>query len=109
MSDLNIRKLIIPKFTYSKYCSKCKFCVKAEWSRNEGVKYGMLNVYCCVNGGSFPKPICPHGIAWWTPLGTEQTFNPEDWGPERFNKKETFTYTLEEPKGEREPSKQRKL
>lgn len=103
MSDPNIRKLSIPKLIYSKYCSKCKFCVKAEWSPNEGVKYGMLIVYCCANGGKFcdgKQVICPHGVAYCIPLGTEETFNPDDWRPERLNKTETFIYTEEVEKDE---------
>lgn len=110
MSDQNIRKLCIPKLTYSKYCSKCDYCIKAEWSPNEGVKYEMLNVYCCVNGGKFidKGKICLNGIEYEVPLGTEQTFNPEDWRPERFNKTELFTY-MEEDVEDEEETEQRKL
>lgn len=77
----------------------------------------MLNVYCCVNGGKFydnKQATCPNGIGYEVPLGTEQTFNPEDWKPERFNKANQLIYDdpLDDDSDEREkskPSKQRKF
>jgi len=86
--DQNVRRLTVHKLTYSKYCSKCGYCVKAEWSKNQGVKWGQLTVYCCANGGLYTdqeQPICPNGIGWTVKLGQEEPeFNPDDWGPERF-------------------------
>ena len=84
MNDLNIRKLAIPKYTYSRYCSKCKYNVKAEWCQDNGVKFGMLDVYCCVNGGEFKPPTCPHGVAYRIALGVKQEFCSADWKPERL-------------------------
>lgn len=117
MSDPNIRKLAIPKLTYSKYCSKCNYCVKAEWAKNKGVEWGQLTVYCCANGGLYTdcgKTFCPHGISYAVKLGQEEpVFNPEDWKPERFNKQKPFIYNnqLDDNNGEEnpKPSKQRKL
>ena len=98
MSDPNIRKLVIPKLTYSKYCGKCKFCIKAEWNPNEGVKHGILIVYCCANGGLYidhGKSICPHGVSYGVELGQAEEFSPEDW-TERFKRPESLLYREEE-------------
>lgn len=84
MDDLNIRRLCISKLTYSRHCSKCKYCVKAEWCQDNGVKFGVLDVYCCVNGGKFKPPICPNGIAYDVALGVKQEFVSADWKAERL-------------------------
>lgn len=69
------------KGTYVKYCAKCLFCVKAEWCKNEGFKYSLLDVYCCVEGGKKGiTPMCPEGISWGHVLGTVQTFNQKGFG-----------------------------
>jgi len=98
--DENIRKLTLHKHTYSKYCAKCGYCIKAEWAKNKGVEWGQLVVYCCATGGERPKekiPICPHGISYTTKLGQEEPeFNPEDWGPERFIKEDNELIDYEE-------------
>lgn len=92
MTDSNIRKLTIHQITYSKYCAKCNFHVKAEWAKNKGVEWGQLVIYCCVDGGQYSKEgktVCPHGISFATKLGQEEPeFNIEDWSPERFKKEE---------------------
>jgi hypothetical protein len=76
--DQNIRKIVVGKGCYSKYCSKCPYCVKSYWEENEGFKHGWIGVECCVNGGkSDGEVICPNGITWFICLGESQSFDPE--------------------------------
>lgn len=78
-NDSNVRIIIVHKDCYSKYCSKCSYCVKAEWSKNEGFKYHVLDVQCCMEGGKKGvMPVCPNGVAWHVCLGETQTFNPNE-------------------------------
>jgi len=89
MIDVNIRRLSLPKITYSKYCAKCGFCIKAEWNPNDGDKHGIIDVQCCKNGGNCDSDIndrCPHGIEWNVCLGDETVkFDPKDWKSNRFD------------------------
>jgi len=95
-----VRKLALDKLTYSKYCAKCQYCIKAEWAKKEGVKYGMIDVYCCAQGGASHSEgaiYCPNGVAYGVCLGTEEEFDPADWGPERFEiQKPWFGSKIEE-------------
>jgi len=48
----------------------------------------MIDVYCCAQGGAFHSEkdlCCPNGVAYKVCLGTEEEFDPADWGPERFD------------------------
>lgn len=76
--DVSVRVIIVHKDCYSKHCAKCSYCVKAEWNKNEGFKYHVLDVYCCMEGGKKGiAPMCPEGISWKRVLGTVETFDPK--------------------------------
>lgn len=78
VNDNNVRILVLTKQDYYKYCATCKYCVKANWCKNEGFKYQMLDVYCCVDGGKKGiTPMCPNGIYWGVLLGEVRTFDPK--------------------------------
>lgn len=80
--DPNMRKIVVGKNCYSKYCVKCPFMVKGEWSPKEGFKYGWIDVYCCVNGGYWiddGQRICPDGVGYDARLGTSFEFDPKEW------------------------------
>ena len=78
-NDVNIRIIIITKECYTKYCSKCPYRVKSGWCKNEGFKYEVLDVYCCMEGGKKGiAPMCPNGINWNVCLGETQMFNPNE-------------------------------
>lgn len=81
--DQNVRKIVVGKDCYSKYCVKCSYCIKAEWSPKEGFKYGWIDVYCCMNSGKCnPQSMCPNGIGWDICLGEAFEFDPEKiWKP----------------------------
>jgi hypothetical protein len=75
---------VVGKECYPKYCIKCPFLVKAEWSPKEGFKHGWLDIYCCANGGKWVddgQPICPHGVGYGLRLGTAFEFDPKGWYP----------------------------
>ena len=75
--DTSVRVIVVHRDCYSKYCAKCPFCVKAEWSKNEGFKYHVLDVYCCMEcGKKGVAPMCPEGIGYGTCLGEVETFDP---------------------------------
>lgn len=79
MEDQNIRKIVVGKGCYSKYCAKCPYCIKAYWEEKEGFKYGWIGVECCVDGGkSDGEVICPNGVAWSICLGESSSFDPKD-------------------------------
>lgn len=112
MNDINVRKLVLFKTVYTRYCSKCPFCIKADWNKNKGVKYGVIDVLCCKNGGKCKDSInnvCPHGIAWNICLGEESiSFNPEDWKLDRFSGYPKPEETIEEKLNELEEEAIRK-
>lgn len=68
----NVRIICIGKDAYSKYCAnKCPFLIKVQWAPKEGVKYHVIEVTCCAEGGKAHSPkiaryekVCPNGLGW---------------------------------------------
>lgn len=79
-TDEHTRRIVVGKDCYAKYCSRCHFMIKSEWSPKQGFRYGWIDVVCCVNGGKWiddGQPICPSGVVWQQRLGTVLEFDPE--------------------------------
>jgi len=83
--DSNVRIICIGKNDYSKYCAnKCPFLIKAQWSPKEGVKYHVIEVTCCAEGGHAHDPdikryetVCPKGLSWDHIKGEKFEFDPD--------------------------------
>lgn len=75
LGDLSVRKIVIGKDCYSKYCIDCPYKVDAFWEKKEGFKYGWMGIICC-------KCQCPNGIGYGIKLGRSIDFDPEKmWQP----------------------------
>jgi len=78
LEDPNIRKVVLDKIAYSRYCVKCQYYVKAYWEEKEGFKYGWIGVECCANCGCrSEQPVCPEGIGYEICLGQAIDFDPD--------------------------------
>ena len=68
----DVRKIVVGKDCYSKYCANCPFRIDAFWEEKEGFKYGWMGIICC-------KYPCEKGVGWGIELGRKMDFNPTQW------------------------------
>jgi len=81
-TDEHTRRIVVGKDCYAKYCSRCPYMIKSEWSPKQGFRYGWVDVVCCMNGGKWlddGQPVCPNGVGWEQRLGTVFEFDFTKW------------------------------
>jgi hypothetical protein len=79
LETLEVRKIVVGKDCYLKYCAECPYKVDAFWEKKEGFKYGWMGILCCMNGGNdinAGQPVCPNGVGWDIKLGKGIDFDP---------------------------------
>jgi hypothetical protein len=79
LENSEVRKIVVGKDCYLKYCAECPYKIDAFWEKKEGFKYGWMGIICCMSGGSdidAGQQICQSGIGWDIKLGRGIDFDP---------------------------------